>query len=357
MKKQSIRNASRFAIIGLLVLWIPLLVSCSKNGKSEPEQVFLVSAVGFDADGDQMHLSLEIPVVSAGGDGMEKPMVLSASGKSVEAALGRITAKLGRDLLFSHCALMVLGEDLTREQLEAAFDFVGSGMYLPLACEVVAAENAERLLGSSCLSSPAVGYEIPAIYKHERELIGMDLKSEVYAICSSEIPEEQILLPLFEPSVEETDAPTFQGLRILRVGSEAVTIDRAECMAYAILSDHFQGGNGKAGQVLDVTMDRVSTELSASLSEESLHLSISLSARIGESKTDEELQHLENRIAAEIKALFARLQVLTGEDLFYFSERLQKQDAAIQSALKQNGLAHAELTVVCRLVKRGEGRP
>ncbi len=352
------KNKRRSVMVALLLLiCLPLLGSCNRMRKSEPEQVFLVSAVGFDADGEQIRLTLELPVIASDGE-MKKPTVLSASGETVEAALGKITARLGKELLFSHCALMALGEELSRERLEEAFGFVETGNYLPLACEVVATGNAERLLKSSSLSSVAAGYEISEIYKRERELLGLRLQSEVYAICSSENPERQILLPWFE--VSDDEVASFCGLRILRADAPAVSVGRDDCVAYAVLSDHFEGGNGKAGQMPGVALERVSTRLSAELSEERLHLTVSILARASENRSAEELRALQDRIEQACEALFYRLQVNAGGDVFYFLERLKKENGVLKTALEGNGealLANAVLSVYCQIEERGIGVP
>lgn len=349
----------RMAIVLVLLILVPSIASCEQTHKSEPEQVFLVSAVGFDADGEQIRLTLELPVISSDGE-MEKPKVISASGGSVDAALGEITSRLGKELLFSHCALMALGEELSRERLEETFGFVEAGTYLPLACEVVATKNAEALLKSNRLSSVAAGYEITEIYKRERGLLGLDFQSEIYAICSSENPERQILLPWFEPSEGEEDAPRFCGLRILRADAPTVTVNREECVAYAVLSDHFDGGNDSAGQMLGVSLERVSSNLSAELSDGVLYLTVSLSARARENRSAEELRLLETRITEESEALFCRLRETVGDDVFYFFERLKKENDTLRAEIEANGdalLASATLSVRCRIEERGIGVP
>ena len=100
----------RTAVLSLLLALPLLLAGCRAGGRSEPEQIYLVSAVGFDPDSNGgVRLSLEVPLTRESADESPAPALFTGEGGTVEEALRQIAAGLGRRLLFSHCALLVLG--------------------------------------------------------------------------------------------------------------------------------------------------------------------------------------------------------------------------------------------------------
>lgn len=145
------------ALTVLLCLFLCLLCGCRTIGGREPEQGALVSAVGVDAVGSQVRVSLEVLLVSE-SEGVER-RVLSAVGADARLAYAAVTEGFVRELLFGHCAVLVLGDGITKETAAALL----SDASLPPELQVVTAENAHALLSVEGLATPAVGYELQAI--------------------------------------------------------------------------------------------------------------------------------------------------------------------------------------------------
>lgn len=146
-----------WALTALLCLSLCLLCGCRTVGGREPEQGALVAAVGVDAVGTQVRVSLEVLLVSE-GEGVER-RVLSAVGADARLAYAAVTEGFVRELLFGHCAVLVLGDGITDETATAFL----SDASLPPELQVVTAEDAHALLSVEALAMPAVGYELQAI--------------------------------------------------------------------------------------------------------------------------------------------------------------------------------------------------
>lgn len=146
-----------WALSGLLCLSLCLLCGCRTVGGREPEQGALVAAVGVDAVGTQVRVSLEVLLVSE-GEGVER-RVLSAVGADARLAYAAVTEGFVRELLFGHCAVLMLGDGITDETATAFL----TDASLPPELQVVTAEDAHALLSVEALATPAVGYELQAI--------------------------------------------------------------------------------------------------------------------------------------------------------------------------------------------------
>ncbi len=340
-----------YAILLLLSLLPCLLSACSPfaMGRSEPEQIYSVSAVGFDAVGEQIRVSLELPSVGDGKSGGATAEVVAADGESVTEALSRIEAGLGRELQFGHCGLMVLGEGMSRAQTEAVFSFAATGDSLPLATEVMATPVAEELLRAGVPSFLATGYGLPSVWHLERESLGLDIRSEIYALCADSTPNRRIVIPYFLLDGEKR--ALFSGLQILRSGADAIRLSREECVGYALLCDRFSGTRDSVEAGNGSTLSKSASSLAAVWDGEQLSFSLTLSLRLSSSRADGG-EHLGEELRGQAEAVFLRLQAEAGEDLVGFDERLKKQDAPLWDRIKEDydrQFRNATLRVTCEI--------
>lgn len=337
-----------------------LLSSCQMTGRSEPEQVYLVSAVGFDSavNGD-IRLSVEVPLTRESETENMETKLFAASGSTVEETVRKITSGLSRKLLFSHCALMVLGDSLSREQLEAAFAFASTGAYLPLAAQVVGSADAETLLRGGSLSTPAVGYDIPGILKQEKEILGLDIRCRIYELRANAVPGKHIVLPYFTAAGEEApQSAVFGGLRILREGMQSVLLSVEQSVPYAVLAGAFVGGSGTAGSIYGAKLQDVRYELQAEKTDEALHFLLSIRMNAVSRLEPVEAERLRIRIEQDAGNLFEQLRTERKADIFGFSDRLSAKQKKLWAELEPMYavcFASSELTVHCQIQCRESG--
>lgn len=249
------------------VLLIASLFFSSCRLQNEPESVWTVSAVGFDTHESGVRMTVEIPVLKPKESGEAQTLVLYETGKSVKEAFERMQAGLAKKTGFSHCALIVLGEGLSKARLEEIFDFAGDGERLPLAAEVVTAADALELLRSKSLSEPTVGYEIPEMLKRERENTGVNVGCSLYRLSADPNARAAVVLPRFRKAEKDAPIPvSMDGYDWLRVGVEPLRLTREEGLPYAILADRFSAFR-PALEGGEVTVGRIETEVTAETAE------------------------------------------------------------------------------------------
>lgn len=346
--------------LALLLLLPMIFCSCRNTGRSEPEQVCLVSAIGFDGEEDgRLRLSVEVPLTrESEAEGMETKL-FEGTGKNVPDAMRQITAGLAKELLFSHCALMVLGEGLTREQIQAAFDFASTGEFLPLAAQVVAAPDAGELLRGGSLSTPAAGYDIPGILKQESRILGLDIRCGIYELRANASSYAPTVLPYFIPAGEESaQSALFCGLRLLRDGQDALTIPPEESVFYAMLSGLYAGGSGAPGSLAGAELNRVRSVLSTEKNANGLHFTLTLQMNSVGRRDAEELAELQRQIEEGTKSLFEAMRNEIGADVFFFADRIAEKEPEKWAELSADyavWFATSDLTVICKISGKESG--
>lgn len=128
----------------------------------EPEEVYLVSAVGFDKIDDRVRFCIEVPLTRESETDRMELRIFEGEGESVGEALCNLKNGLARQLELGHCALVVLGEGIEGERLATVLQSV-TELQIPLSVTVVSSPKARELLSQGSLSAPAAGYEIPDI--------------------------------------------------------------------------------------------------------------------------------------------------------------------------------------------------
>lgn len=205
-------------VVLLLILMTCSLASCGMRA-TEPEQLYLVSAVGFDAIDEGVRVVAEVPLTRETEADKMDVCVFEGVGNDIPDAIAQMKKGLGKRLFFGHCALAVLGDGVEEARLRSVLDFL-SEEKIPLSVTVISAPSARELLARGSLSAPAAGYEIPDILRLQTREMGLSLQCRYYEVAARG---SDFTLPRFEPNdPDRAEADRFCGLRVYRNG-KAVT--------------------------------------------------------------------------------------------------------------------------------------
>jgi len=314
----------------LALLFLPFLLCLSSCAplRSEPEQISVVSAVGFDG-GERLQVFLEIALVGGETGKGIKTAVLTGEGDDVKSALHQISLGSQKALEFSHCALMALGDSLTEQQLEEVFRFAGMGEQIPLEASVVSVETAGALLKKET-SEVAVGYGIPQLLRQLQNTEGVELRQTVYELRSAPDPWGVAVLPRLRVGEEQAVA-ALEGLRILRRGGKALSISTEALLPYAMLAGRFSGVRDTANASAH-TPRTAKSALGAEWTEDGLALFLRVEGKTV-APTEDGGASLSASLRASMTALLAEMQEV-GVDPFSIGLRLQKNDPALWSRLQ-----------------------
>ena len=229
------------AIFSFIILsFCVCLSSCTVTGYSEPEDRYIVSAMGFDRVDGAIEVSVQIV-----GEG-EYPFVRYGRGESVGGAVGHIEGADAKQLEISHCALIVLGDGLSAEDRSEIFDYCRKSKDITVGVKMAAAHNASELMET------ADGYLLLGAIRDGSDGLGFTGGCRFYEIEEKRMEGGVYHLPYFSV---DGDTYSVSGLRLYRGDVGLVSLDRSESAYYMMIRGELSGG------ALDVEIDGKQTSL------------------------------------------------------------------------------------------------
>ena len=213
--------------LAFVLLCCLFLSSCSfVSGYGEPEDRYMVSAMGFDKSGDLIEVSVQII------DG-EEILLRRGVGDSARQAMAHIEGADERQLEISHCALIVIGDRVSGDSLADIFDFCRKNSDITVGVKMVSAYNAGELLSTD-------GYRFLGAVRDDDSGVGFTAKSRFYEIEDIRESGDAYHLPCF---VSDGGTYTVSGLKIYKNDDALVRLDRSESAYYMMLKGELYGGS------------------------------------------------------------------------------------------------------------------
>ena len=231
-----------------------ILTLCGCGGSRsyiEPEEIAVVSALGFDVSESGVQVSLQ--TTHGNGDTELK----CGEGESVSLALSSVYSMGSDRYELSHCALIVLGDGLTAETVSEIL----------LLCEKSEISDAVLFIGtheaSELLSlNRSSGYDLAFSMRPHPNGAGLFSKNRFYEIMGSEkaiAAEGVIALPYFHV-LNGNYSP--DGLKLYMSRRESVILDRRESALYLMMKGIFSSGTleGTRGAISIKSCDTLLSE-------------------------------------------------------------------------------------------------
>ncbi len=149
----------RFFLSLLLVLF---LCGCEKRG---PE--YLVSSIGFDKQNDNYKVCFESVIINS-EDTKQTVKLLKGEGNTLKGAINQIKKQCTQPLLLSHCGVLVMGENISQNELSDIARFCVKNEEITLSSFLIKTENAEKLLSVKPVSSLTVGFDIMGLLEQNK---------------------------------------------------------------------------------------------------------------------------------------------------------------------------------------------
>ena len=164
---------------GLIIISL-LLLLCGCE-KTKPE--YLISSIGFDSKDGEFTTCFEAVILNSEKDSQELK-ILSASGKTVEDCVEQISRQSTQPLLLSHCAVLVIGESITQDQLNQIYEYCFRERDITLSAFFVETENAEKLLSQKPISTICAGYDILGLLEQYSTFKNVKLRNRYFEIMA-----------------------------------------------------------------------------------------------------------------------------------------------------------------------------
>lgn len=162
-----------FAVFLLL-----LLCGCQKT---KPE--YIISSIGFDSKDGKFNTCFEAIILNSEKDDQELKL-LSGSGKTVEQSISKIKRQCTQPLLLSHCAVLAVGESVSKKQLNQIYDYCYNQREITLSAVFVKTENAKKLLSRKPVSTVCVGYDVLGLLEQYSNFKNVNFKNRYFEIMA-----------------------------------------------------------------------------------------------------------------------------------------------------------------------------
>lgn len=221
---------SAFVISSIL---LSVLTAC--KGTREIESTYIISALGFDQNGENLSLYAEAVVVSteiSNDDATVK--IFNSSGQTVESAVFNLGSVMTKTAAFDHCGVIIIGDSIHENTLEEIYDFAKENININLGIEFIATASAEALLNSDATSALTVGYALMGLQKRSAKEHGINYKNKLYEINDSRYNNNSVYLMPY--AVIENEIPKLYGAQLFYNCKKAERLNLNEMTVYSTLT-------------------------------------------------------------------------------------------------------------------------
>lgn len=314
-------------MVVIVIICVLMLAGCSDYRESNSQ--YMVSAVGFDADGDNVVASIQAVIVGTDSINEEAEIkVFSADGSTPSQAISNIFSFLSKSLLFDHCGVVAIGNGISSEMLGDIFDYSADQKNLNLGVYFVATDNAQKLLRQESVSALASGYDIMGMIERNSDETGILYQNRFYEIKALEAKKGKVFsLPFFKCS---GDGIKMDGRNIYRNRQFVTNINETESYIYSVLSNSNNGGKILLGEQ-KAKINKMHTKFNFDYKNNKFEIDLKTIFSF-EYKTKNFKKTLEN----DGKALIKKMTDNGYGDVFGFEDRVYIRDRSLYNSLKDN---------------------
>ncbi len=166
-------------------IWLGLILILFLCGCEKTAPEYLISSIGFDSKGETYKVCFEAVIINT--ENTEQSVkLLKGEGETIKEAVDKIERQCTQPLLLSHCGVLAVGEDITRQQFLEICDYCYEKNEITLSAFFIKTKNAQKLLSAKPISSACVGYDIMGLIKQNKhyknrffEVINSDYKASI----------------------------------------------------------------------------------------------------------------------------------------------------------------------------------
>lgn len=264
-----------FCLLAAISLCISLCGCSYKRMLAGSGAEYIISAMGFDQNGDELTVILEAVIInSEDADVDKKTSLLKGTGKNTDTAFAQALQSATEAVMLSHLGAVVIGNGVSAENFKEINDWFYNKRDTTLSTFFVSTENAEKLLSCETVSSVAVGYDIVGMLEQNSGETGIDYKNRFFQIEGAyKNKTDTVALPYFS---QDEESFSLEGIQIFSKLSPALQLTDEQAFYYSLARDaQTQGTVTLQNQKLDIT----SAHTSYKLKNDNIEMRISLKLR------------------------------------------------------------------------------
>lgn len=315
-----------------LFLCLVFLCSCSKTDYSEIESRAIVSAIGIDKEKENITVSMEL-VNTKDSEETAENQIIFKSGKNFLDAVSNISASVSKNLFYSQCATIILGEGLTKEDVQNVFKFIFDGNEFTLLLKVVATKNAKELLTVKPKSEAVLGFEIMSVLNSREKNLSLGYYNSFINVGGRrDVTPYLYALPYFEVSGEkEKKIYSLSGLKLYKDDSENIILKKEEASIFEIFSNSFKSGEISINIKeipTTVQIKKSKNKQKAFLENDLLNINFELSQKLNTKNRKVNIKEYRTALNEELQKFIA-LSKEKELDVFFIKELLKREDPSL----------------------------
>ncbi len=189
-----------------IILILSCFIICFCSGcTAQSSGKYIVSAIGISRNGKELNVLVEAVTVNfEDADRDIQNIIFKGSAKNVGEAFLTAYNKSARPLSLEHCAVIILDDTLSKEDIRKTFIFCENRAEIPRAVAFVRTKSSEELLKAKPYSSVAVGFDIVSVLATQFEKKQVEFKNRYYEIFETVLQADRFkALPEFAVSEEK----------------------------------------------------------------------------------------------------------------------------------------------------------
>lgn len=263
--------------LSLLFPGIFLLSLCGCYDYRELNDTAMVAGIAIDP-GKEANYSVSVEVIQPTGSEEKSPQgkILSQEGNNIEDCLQKLVNSATKELLFSHCKLIIFSEDLTRRGIAEQIDFFlrNTEYRADLYLAVVRGATASEMLAAGEKEGKICAYDYATVIHNSFRETGAVSPTMLYQFP---MDEGLTLLPVFE---EKDKLFHIAGTEGFHQGKSFCSLTLEETQSVLLLSGEYKNGEilliSEDGKEIPCQVNEVKTKRSVSRKKEiTVHVSIS----------------------------------------------------------------------------------
>ena len=322
-----------------LFLCLAFLCSCTKTDYSEIESRAIVSSIGVDKKDNDIIVSMEI-VNTKDKEKEAENQIISKSGKNILDAVSNISSSVSKNLFYSQCATIIMGEGLKSEEIQSLFKFIFSGNQFTLLLKVVATKNAGELLRVKPKSEAVLGYELMSTLNSREKNLSLGYYNSFINVGGRrDVTPYLYALPYFTVTKENEDSVySLSGLKLYKDDSESLILNKTEASIFEIFSNSF-----KSGQIsIDINEIPTSVEIKKSknkqtafLENEILNIEFLLNQTLNTKDLKVDTEKYQGALNEELKK-FIEVSKQNELDVFFIKELLKRENPKLFNVINED---------------------
>lgn len=174
--------------LALILIILSLILSCGCNGYREIDRGYIVTAIGFKQNNDDIIILVEAVSSQATGDYLSQTVTLSAEGTNINEAYGSLEAQLTKPLYFEQLGALIIENSLDDENTLKALAFCGNLQSASLGIYIVSTPDAQSLFEYNA-SGGVLGYDIIGLIKNHAKTNDQNASNQLY-ILQRQLPSD-----------------------------------------------------------------------------------------------------------------------------------------------------------------------